>query len=89
MLESRQVNMLSGTKMDFMAPCLQGYSAVSGVYNILPEGTTIDLHELKIVEMPNNNKADHPNSWLATVYRGASENVDNCVNVEVRAMCVK
>jgi len=90
MVESRQVNMLSGTKMDFSAPCIPGYFAVSGVYNVLPEGTTIDLDEIRMVQKrADNDQPQVQNSWVATVYRVASDNVDNCVNVEVRATCVK
>lgn len=90
MSQSRQVNMLSATSIDFTAPCIQGSKAVSGGYVFLPDGSTIDMDEIRITsQRPQNDIASLNSSWLVSIYREHSGNVDNCLNVEVRALCVK
>lgn len=90
MTQSRQLNLLSGQSVDFTAPCEPGSMAVSGGYSFLPDGSTIDMDEIRMTSQRANNDASAPNnSWIVSIYREKSGAVDNCINVEVRALCVK
>ena len=90
MSQSRQVNMLSATSIDFTAACTPGSYAVSGGYVFLPEGSTIDMDEIRMTSQRfHNDPATQTGSWVVSIYRERSGNVDNCLNVEVRALCVR
>ena len=90
MSQSRQVNMLSGRSIDFSAPCVLGYHAISGGYAFLPDGTTIDMNEITMMsQRAHNDAANNSGAWIVSIYREQSGTVDNCLNVEVRAYCVK
>lgn len=89
MTQSRQLNLLSGKSVDFTAPCEPGSKAVSGGYSFLPDGSTIDMDEIRITSQGPKNDAESGGSYTVSIYREQSGAVDNCVNVEVRALCVK
>lgn len=90
MSQSRQINILSGTSIDFTAPCIPGYHAISGGYAFLPDGATINMDELRIMsQKAHNDAATHTGAWVVSIHREHSDEVDNCLNVEVRAYCVK
>ena len=90
MTQSRQLNLLSGQSVDFMAPCPPGSHAVSGGYAFLPEGTTIDMDEIRMTSQRTNiDDASKQESWIVSIYREQSGAPDNCINVEVRALCVR
>lgn len=90
MTQSRQLNLLSGKSVDFSAPCEMGSKAVSGGYSFLPDGSTIDMDEIRITSMQSRTDAANGlDNWVVSIYREKSGAVDNCINVEVRALCVK
>jgi len=90
MLQSRQLNLLSGRSVDFSAPCIPGSHAVSGGYVFLPEGSTIDMDEIRMTSQRfHNDPAAQTGAWVVSIYREQSGAVDNCINVEVRALCVR
>lgn len=90
MTQSRQLNLLSGRSVDFTAPCIPGSHAVSGGYVFLPEGSTIDMDEIRMTSQRfHNDPATQTGAWIVSIYREQSGAVDNCINVEVRALCVR
>jgi hypothetical protein len=90
MSQSRQLNLLSGRSVDFSAPCISGSHAVSGGYVFLPEGSTIDMDEIRMTSQRfHNDPATQTGAWIVSIYREQSGAVDNCINVEVRALCVR
>jgi len=90
MSQSRQINILSATSIDFTTPCISGSHAVSGGYIFLPEGSTIDMDEIRMTSQRfHNDPATQTGSWIVSIHRERSDNVDNCLNVEVRALCVR
>lgn len=90
MSQSRQLNLLSGKSVDFTAPCEPGSKAVSGGYVFLPDGSTIDMDEIRMTsQRAKNDPATQTGSWIVSIYREQSGAVDNCINVEVHALCVR
>ena len=90
-VESKQASMVAGLPIDFKATCPQGTFALGGGYRFLSEGTTINLGELRVVSnFADNGNPSGWNIWKVTVERkpGAGA-VDNCLDVEVRALCVE
>ncbi len=90
MSQSRQLNLLSGKSVDFFAPCEPGSKAVSGGYVFLPDGSTIDMDEIRMTSQgAKNDPATQTGLYNVSIYREHSGAVDNCINVEVHALCVK
>jgi hypothetical protein len=91
MVESKQTSMVAGLPIDFKATCPQGTFALGGGYRFIAEGTTINLGELRVTSnFADNGNPSGWNIWKVTVERkpGAGA-VDNCLDVEVRALCVE
>lgn len=89
--ESQQVSMLAGRALDFSAHCPAGAFAIGGGYTIVPEGSTIDLREVRVSSsVADNTNPNGWNGWKVSVFRkeGAGS-PDNCLKVEVRAYCVQ
>lgn len=90
MTQSRQLNLLSGRSVDFSAPCEPGSKAVSGGYSFLPDGSTIDMDEIRMTsQRAQNDPATGNGSYIVSIYREQSGAPDNCINVEVKALCVR
>ncbi|HML96828.1 MAG TPA: hypothetical protein PKC29_15585 [Thermodesulfobacteriota bacterium] len=91
MVESRQTSMVAGLPIDFKATCPPGTFALGGGYRFIAEGTTINIDELRVTSnFADNMDPSGWNGWKVTVTRkpGAGA-VDNCLDVEVRALCVE
>ncbi len=91
MVESRQTSMVAGLPIDFKATCPPGTFALGGGYSFIAEGTTINIDELRVTSnFADNMNPSGWNGWKVTIMRkvGAGA-VDNCLDVEVRALCVE
>ncbi len=91
MVESKQASMVAGLPIDFNATCPPGTFALGGGYRFISEGTTINVDELRVTSnFADNNNPSGWNTWKVSVTRkpGAGA-VDNCLEVEVRALCVQ
>lgn len=91
MVESRQTSMVAGLPIDFKATCPPGTFALGGGYRFIDEGTTINVDELRVTSnFADNLDPSGWNGWKVSVTRkpGAGA-VDNCLEVEVRALCVQ
>lgn len=89
--ESQQVSMLAGKALDFRATCPAGSFAIGGGYTLIPEGSTINLKEVRVYSsIADNMNPIGWNGWKVSVFRkeGAGS-PDNCLKVEVRAYCVQ
>ncbi len=89
--ESQQVSMLAGKALDFRATCPAGSFAIGGGYTIVPEGSTIDMKEIRVMSsIADNMNPSGWNGWKTSVFRkeGAGS-PDNCLKVEVRAYCIQ
>ena len=89
--ESQQVSMLAGKALDFRATCPAGSFAIGGGYTFMPEGSTINLKEVRVYSsIADNMNPIGWNGWKVSVFRkeGAGS-PDNCLKVEVRAYCVQ
>ncbi len=91
MVESRQTSMVAGLPIDFKATCPPGTFALGGGYRFIAEGTTINVGELRVMSnFADNMDPSGWNGWKVTVMRKAGAGaVDNCLDVEVRALCVE
>ena len=91
MAESQQLSMLAGRALDFTAYCMPGYVAIGGGYSIVPEGSTINMKEIRVSStMADNTNPNGWTGWKVSVFRNAGAGApDNCLKVEVRAYCVK
>ncbi|MEQ9617574.1 MAG: hypothetical protein RIG61_00175 [Deltaproteobacteria bacterium] len=91
MAESQQMSMLAGRPLDFTARCMPGYIAIGGGYSIVPDGSTINMKEVRVSSsMADNTNPSGWTGWKVSVFRNAGAGApDNCLKVEVRAYCVK
>lgn len=91
MAESQQISMLAGRALDFTAHCEPGYVAIGGGYSLVPEGSTINLKEIRVTSsLADNTNPSGWTGWKVSVYRKTGAGApDNCLKVEVRAYCVK
>jgi hypothetical protein len=90
-MESQQLSMLAGRTLDFTARCPAGSFAIGGGYTLVPEGSTIDLNEIKVLSsVSDNTNPNGWNGWKVSVFRkkGAGS-PENCLKVQVRAYCVQ
>ncbi len=89
--ESQQISMLAGRALDFTAHCEPGYVAIGGGYSLVPEGSTIDMKEIRVSSsLADNTNPSGWTGWKVSVFRKASAGApDNCLKVEVHAYCVK
>lgn len=89
--ESKQVSMIAGMPIDFTATCPPGMFAMGGGYTLVPEGSTINMNEVRVMStLADNTNPNGWNGWKVSVLRKpGSGAVDNCLKVEVRAICVQ
>ncbi len=91
MAQSQEMNMLAGRALDFTAHCMPGYVAIGGGYTLVPEGSTINMKEIRVTSsVADNTNPSGWTGWKVSVFRKAGAGApDNCLKVEVRAYCVK
>ncbi len=85
-----EISMIAGKTQRFEALCQEGFAAIGGGYRIIANGTTINQNELFVVEnYASNNRSTNKSSWVTSVHRADSGAVNNCIRLEVRAMCAR